>query len=224
MRNNCLLLTLLFSSVCFSTPSIIECPEPDYAQSSEFVYCGPAICTTNSDKTTATCNDCMILIGRNYGTTLCSSRIPTTNSSGQKVLISSFTPRTVNLPGVLQQPLVYCRYEGDGSTNTSYADCLGATCTVTDEHKKLASCTCNIVNLIKGQSFATQTRSCASPNKCLAPSSSELLNGTPSIIADSMLKTISLEQNSSPSDYTCNKFDHPEQNMSDSQYNTASAG
>lgn len=185
-----------FAANSFAAP-VTVCPGTSKDKSSaDFVYCGPATCTANSDGKTATCNDCYHMTGQNLGTTSCEDRAPT----AQGVYTSSFSMRKALLNGKKEQPVIVCD-PAEGADNV-YADCLNSLCTVTDSKTGLATCQCNLVQMSKGKTFITQTRSCDAPNKCNAPSGT-VLNGAPTTLVAPMLELITHKTSKSMSDLTC---------------------
>lgn len=196
------LFILLFSVASFASATSIVCPgKSGFPASAKFVYCGPAVCKPNSDGSTATCKDCYQLVGENVGTLSCEERVPKGNN-----YISSFSARKSIVPGHEKQPIVFC--DANKNADTIYADCLNAPCTVTDNKKKLATCQCTLVKMEKGDSFATEARSCTIPDRCNAPKG-YILNGAPSAIVLPMVATVAKVTGQSISDITCDPSQTP---------------
>ncbi len=204
-------LLLLFSALSFasttSVPPVIVCPgNSGIANSAQFVYCGPAVCATNADGVTATCKGCYTLVGDNVGTLSCADRVPTT-TNGVTNYISSFSARKVTVPGYTKQPLVFC--EKNSNSDTIYADCLNALCTIIDKKTGESTCQCPLITMKKGESFAMEARSCNTPNRCNAQTKGELLNGAPTPLVLPMIDAIEKETGQTSADLICSSSTVP---------------
>ena len=218
-----LFISLLFVSAVSFADAQIVCPPPSQVQlavtsvdvknssladiknsltnvknsSAEFIYCGPAVCTPNTDSTTATCKGCYQMTGENIGTLSCEDRAP------QKgVWTSSFSARKDIIPGLKKQPLIFCE-ANDKLSDQTYADCLDSKCTITNKVTGEASCQCNIVLMQHGESFATEARSCATADKKCNAQPGYILNGAPTPIILPILAAAIKTTGQSLSDLTC---------------------
>jgi hypothetical protein len=188
---------LIFSVVSFADVPVAVCPgKSGIEDSARFVYCGPAICKPNNDGTTATCEGCYQLVGENAGTLSCEARKPKGDN-----FISSFSARKEIVKGHKKQPLVFCK--ANEHSDTVYADCLDAHCTITDEKTRAASCQCKLIEMRQeGESFATEARSCATPDRCNAPKG-YVLNGAPTPLVLPLLAAIEKTTGQAKSELTC---------------------
>lgn len=185
---------------CFAKQSaqqVTACPDSKLSpESSEYVYCGPAVCTPDTKGQTAHCENCRIMNGPNFGNLSCKERAPIKSLN---LWYSSFGVRTELTKTPQDEFMVVC--DPNNGANTSYADCLNAPCRRTGANT--ATCLCQVVNT--QHTYAVQVSNCKSAGICHA-TNGEILNGAPTaLVAPALLKLIKNNPNGkSVTDYTCN--------------------